>query len=321
MKKSNSNCMILVMIVSLAFCAVMLTFEFMIADDCNQKENTTTEFSATVKQVVIGNTEDKQGVRIYTQEYDAFLYIPLSVDQTPNVSGIKKLETGETIYFRINNDFAKQMENSSLFPIRSLRTEKSNIISLDDYNNSYKKIAMPRMILIGIIALAAFVVSMYCLFSAIRRRKEISRENFAAAQRLALQPAAYSADEEVLFENRYVRNRALLKEMYFHCYFKRKWLMAIYIILALLFVISLITAIVNMTDHTINLSAFGFVPLFFIAMYIFYINRVNTALNSDREIYGSEPTITIIATDEFIKIETPGKSSVKLEYGKIKRKI
>lgn len=122
-------------------------------------------------------------------------------------------------------------------------------------------------------------------------------------------------DMEILFENSYVRNKELAKEIYRFYYFQRKWLVICYVLLSLSFVANIL---ISIFEKTYNWNIFIFVPVFFFVQLYSYIYKVNAMVNRDSEGYGKENSVETIVTTEFIQNTASTGAVNKLEFDKIR---
>ena len=76
----------------------------------------------------------------------------------------------------------------------------------------------------------------------------------------------------ILFENSYIRNKALAKEIYGYIFFRRNYLFVAYIVLLISFIINLILLI---TTVSTNWFVFIFVPFFFFCAFLPIFNQSN----------------------------------------------
>lgn len=125
---------IFVMVTALLMSIGFVVLLYMISDDNKQTENNTTEFVATVAKV---NTLEKEGgtdYNIITNEYPAQLLINRSLIKSIDLE--RAIDIGDTIYFRVENVWAEQMNEISFTSITSLRTENRVFFALEDYNEN-----------------------------------------------------------------------------------------------------------------------------------------------------------------------------------------
>ena len=120
---------------------------------------------------------------------------------------------------------------------------------------------------------------------------------------------------EILFENSYVRNKELAKEIYRYYHFQRKPLVVCHIIILLSLVANLLAVIF---DEKHNLGIIVFSLFYFFARLFSYYNQVNAMVKRDNEMYGKEITVETIVTDEFIQNTASTGSVNKIEYDKIR---
>lgn len=123
---------------------------------------------------------------------------------------------------------------------------------------------------------------------------------------------------EILFENSYVRNKQLAKEIYRYYYFQRKWLVACYVLFSLSFLENILIAVF---EKTYIWSVLIFVPLFFLFQFYCYFRQVNTLVKRDSEVHGKEIAVETIVTNKFIQNTASTGAVNKLEYDKIRNVV
>ena len=123
---------------------------------------------------------------------------------------------------------------------------------------------------------------------------------------------------ETLFENSYVRNKELAKEIYRYYYFQRKWLVVCYALLLLSFLGNILTSIF---EKTYSWGVCIFVPLFFLFQLYCYFRQVNTMVRRDSEVHGKEISVETIVTNEYIQNTASTGAVNKLEYDKIRNSV
>ena len=123
---------------------------------------------------------------------------------------------------------------------------------------------------------------------------------------------------EILFENSYVRNKELAKEIYRYYYFQRKWLVVCYVLISFSFFANILIAIF---EKTFNWSVLVFVPLLFLFQLYCYFSQVNTMVNRDSEVHGKEISVETIVTNEYIQNTASTGAVNKLEYDKIRNSV
>jgi len=123
---------------------------------------------------------------------------------------------------------------------------------------------------------------------------------------------------EIFFENSYVRNKELAKEIYRYYYFQRKWLVVCYALLLLSFLSSIF---ISIFEKTYNWGVFIFVPLFLLFQLYCYFRQVNTMVKRDSEVHGKEISVETIVTNEYIQNIASTGAVNKLEYDKIRNSV
>lgn len=120
----------------------------------------------------------------------------------------------------------------------------------------------------------------------------------------------------ILFENSYVRDKQLAKEIYGHHFFRRKFMIICYIVASL----SLIANIVNAVLYG-SLYLFGFIIGLFLLAYpvVNYFIVVNTVVKRDMEMHGKEVTAESIVTEDYIQNTLSTGAIISVEYSKIKK--
>ena len=123
---------------------------------------------------------------------------------------------------------------------------------------------------------------------------------------------------ETLFENSYVRNKELAKEIYRYYYFQRKGLIVCYVLLLLSFLGNIL---ISIFEKTYNWGVCIFVPLFFLFQLYCYFRQVNTMVKRDSEVHGKEISVETIVTNEYIQNTASTGAVNKLEYDKIRNSV
>lgn len=121
---------------------------------------------------------------------------------------------------------------------------------------------------------------------------------------------------EVLFENCYVRNKKLAKELYWYIYFQRPLSVVINIVLTLCFLAQLLLYIWDPCQS--DMTYLLFTPVYFLVCLLRYAVNVRTMVKRDKEIHGSEISVSTIITDEYIQSTISNGGVNKLEYQNIK---
>ncbi len=121
---------------------------------------------------------------------------------------------------------------------------------------------------------------------------------------------------DILFENKFIRDKQMAKEVYFHYFFKRPSYIVADILLALLFVLNLVTAIIS---KEANFFLLVITPLIYVMQYLLYDQTVKMLLKRDKELYGDNPVeIRCEVTEESIKNYSSSGDINELSYSNIK---
>lgn len=123
---------------------------------------------------------------------------------------------------------------------------------------------------------------------------------------------------DILFENSYIRNKKLAKEIYRYYYFKRKIYIFSYVMLGFFFTKNLLSAIFL---NSYSLIVFIVAPLCALVPVYCYICQVNAMIQRDNEIHGKEIEVNTVVTDEFIQSTSSTGGVSKVEFDKIKTAI
>ena len=121
---------------------------------------------------------------------------------------------------------------------------------------------------------------------------------------------------EILFKNNYIRDKAVLKEVYQYYFSKLKRFIVCYSILILLFFVRLVRLILG---YTYNYDMLIYVPLVFAFFVFYYFQLVNISLKRDKENYGQNVCIETIVTDEYVQREILSGNACKIAFDAIKR--
>lgn len=135
-----------------------------------QSEETNTAFSATVKYVVVNETEESIYPQIYINEAETYLMIRSSVSKQIDLEKVRNLQPGQKIYFTIENYKAEQLDKVGFVDITSLRTDTQVIYSLDDYNSYFNKLAHSKRTTIYILITLNFAVVVLTFLSMKKQR-------------------------------------------------------------------------------------------------------------------------------------------------------
>lgn len=123
---------------------------------------------------------------------------------------------------------------------------------------------------------------------------------------------------EVLFENCYIRDKELIKEIFRFFYFQRKFRVVCNVLLSLSFLVNVLIAIF---EKTMNWFVLIGVPLFFLYQIYIYIRQVNVTIKRDEEVFSGEILVKTIVTNEYIQCLAPNGSVQNVTYDKIKNAV
>ena len=125
-----------------------------------QTTDTTTEFIATVRYVKINNS--MQQAEIYTDEFDAFLFIAPNIGEHINLHDVENLKSGQKICFRIENMYISDMHEAIFLAITELKTDTQDIFTLEKYNEYMYSSANPARITGIVVALISLMTIVIC---------------------------------------------------------------------------------------------------------------------------------------------------------------
>lgn len=121
---------------------------------------------------------------------------------------------------------------------------------------------------------------------------------------------------EILFENTYVRNKEMAKEIYRYYFFRRKGMIILYILCSLALISDIVNAIFE--DGSGWYSCI-IIPLLLLYIIISYFRTVNLTVKRDAEIHGKEITTDAIVTEDYIQNTLSTGAVISVEYSKIKK--
>lgn len=127
-----------------------------------QTDGTTTLYTATVSSVDVTDTGNAVSADIYIREYDTSLYLTTSVCENIKMDDLRDLNEGEMIFFRIENIKVEQMNEVEFLDIVSLKTDKKEIFTLEQYNQYMRDTACPTRIAGFLFAFVFLGMSLRC---------------------------------------------------------------------------------------------------------------------------------------------------------------
>lgn len=123
---------------------------------------------------------------------------------------------------------------------------------------------------------------------------------------------------ETLFENSYVSNKEIAKEIYRYFYFQRRFIVVCHFLLAFSFLVNLIMAILGKSYSWV---VFIFAPLLVLYRVFCYFHQVNTMVKREREVHGEQLGVQILVTDDYIQNTASNGAVNRLEYGNIRSAV
>ena len=123
---------------------------------------------------------------------------------------------------------------------------------------------------------------------------------------------------DILFKDRYIRNKQIFKEIYAYYFLKRKPLIFCFSMLLVIFALNIVTAI---TIQNYSLFIFISVPVTFALHFLIYYNQVKTILKRDAEISNEEIQMEVTVTDERIESVASTGAVSTLKYENIKKAV
>lgn len=123
---------------------------------------------------------------------------------------------------------------------------------------------------------------------------------------------------EVLFENKYTRDKEWAKDIYGYIYFRRPMM----IVLSIIFLLYLLIGIYNLMIACAVDWFYIFFPVAWYAYIAFSYRRIaRTVINRDLEMHGKAIEVTVTVSEDVIKQTQSTGSEFQLNYGGIKRAV
>lgn len=160
---------------SVLYICSILTFMFLfgivgllliLSSTDRQTQENTTECVASIKDVEISVTERDLFLNMLCNEYSCYLNISTVVSDNIDINNIYALQTGDTIYFRVNNHSLDKLETTATVNVVSLRTDKQQLFSLSNYNDFmhshvlYAKFALVFVVVVLSIIIVVLIVKL-----------------------------------------------------------------------------------------------------------------------------------------------------------------
>ena len=123
---------------------------------------------------------------------------------------------------------------------------------------------------------------------------------------------------EILFENKYTRDKEWAKDIYSYICFRRP----IIIVFDIIFALYILIGIYNLITLNIVNWSFIFIPVIWCVYISFlYIRNVNTVINRDLEMHGKAIDVTVTVAEDMIKQSQSNSSEFQLNYSDIKKVV
>lgn len=127
-----------------------------------QNEENTIELTAVVESTQVTNPNNHVHAEILL-EGNKKLLIQNSIGEKINVDYIKNLQNGEIVFFRIEKQMEEHYE-AGMVNIVSLRTERDEIFSLNDYNTFIHETAFQARIACIIAAIIFLILALLLIW-------------------------------------------------------------------------------------------------------------------------------------------------------------
>ncbi len=134
------------LIIGLLGCSIVMS------QDSRISESDTSEYTATVTKTETVGTGENIHVKIYTEEYKNYWVIISNIATRIDLEPINSLSPGQSITLRIRREAVAALNNGSteFIDIVSLKTDSTEIITLEDYRNISSAAMVPAKISICI---------------------------------------------------------------------------------------------------------------------------------------------------------------------------
>ncbi|MBP3560408.1 MAG: hypothetical protein J6K49_07065 [Clostridia bacterium] len=124
--------------------------------------NNTTEFTATVINVVTKGSGDDESIVIITEEYGDKLRV-FRYDKFAETQEFLNIKKGEVISFRIENSWVEKLDYVSFVNIVQLRTETREVFSVINYGDTNEN-DTNNAIFVGVFVCFVFIgVAAFCV--------------------------------------------------------------------------------------------------------------------------------------------------------------
>ncbi len=124
---------------------------------------------------------------------------------------------------------------------------------------------------------------------------------------------------DVLFENRYTRDKQWAKDFYGYIFFRRPIMMFFNIMCAISLAVNIFLVIVS--DPLEDLSVLFILIFYFLILFVRYFKGVNLEMKRSAEMYGGPVLVELFVKDEKISTKTSTGSEVDMLFQNVKKAI
>ena len=169
MKKFKPSILIFILLLLFFIGSLMLFFQLFSL--YNQTEDNTVSYTATVESVEFNQIGSNPRLLIHTQEYTNALMLHTSVEKQMDLETVSQLQKGDTITFRIEKRNAEEMNNADLMMIVSLKTDTSELLTLEQFNQYIEPATYPSKIASLVLSTTFLIGCAISLYSVKKGRK------------------------------------------------------------------------------------------------------------------------------------------------------
>lgn len=162
MKNKNNKYIVILIISCLLFFGMCGNLVSIVAYG-NITLNNTTEFTATVKDVLVQRSGDDEGIILVTEEYGDKLRV-FQYQGFAHTEDFMSIEVGEKISFRIQNAWLDNFEEIPFVNIVQLRTETREIFSFVNYANPTKSDFNLAVVVAILVCVAFLGIVSFCVY-------------------------------------------------------------------------------------------------------------------------------------------------------------
>jgi len=170
MKMKRKRMIVFALVLSLIFFFGLIGNMIIMHNSVKLTEMNTTEFEAAVRSIEIYGEGTHERSIIHSEEYGDKL-TTYFIREISDISDFTRLESGQTVFFRVENiwlsNFEGKMyipiEEMTFIPIVSIRTENEEIVSLSSYCE-YMASSLLEPTIAGIVVILIFLMlSIHCV--------------------------------------------------------------------------------------------------------------------------------------------------------------